>query len=56
MAIIEEEARAMATCFGVSKPQEAAASLVDRIINRLGGHMSIFLNELAESGNLYTLR
>lgn len=37
LAIIEEEARAMAKCFGVSAPDEAAASLVDRILLRLGG-------------------
>ena len=37
IAIIEEEARAMARCFGVTAPEEAAASLVDRILLRLGG-------------------
>ena len=37
LAIIEEEARAMAQCFGVAAPDEAAASLIDRILLRLGG-------------------
>ncbi|MDP9965096.1 Mor family transcriptional regulator [Variovorax paradoxus] len=37
MAIIEEEACAMARCFGVAVPEVAAASLVDRILLRLGG-------------------
>lgn len=37
LAIIEEEARAMARCFGITTPNEAAASLVDRILLRLGG-------------------
>ncbi len=37
LAIIEEEARAMAQCFGVATPDVAAASLMDRILLRLGG-------------------
>jgi len=37
LAIIEEEARAVAQCFGVPMPEAAAASLVERIILRLGG-------------------
>ena len=37
LTIIEEEARAMARCFGASAPDEAAASLIDRILLRLGG-------------------
>lgn len=37
LSIIEEEARAMAQCFGVAAPAEAAASLIDRILMRLGG-------------------
>jgi len=37
LAIIEEEARAVAQCFGVPIPEAAAASLVERIVLRLGG-------------------
>lgn len=37
LSIIEAEARAMARCFGAAAPDEAAASLVDRILLRLGG-------------------
>lgn len=37
LTIIEEEARAMARCFGASAPDQAAASLIDRILLRLGG-------------------
>ncbi|CAN7332551.1 Mor transcription activator family protein [Variovorax paradoxus] len=37
LSIIEEEARAMAVCFGAAAPDEAASSLVDRILLRLGG-------------------
>ncbi|AGU51538.1 Mor transcription activator family protein [Variovorax paradoxus B4] len=37
LAIIEEEARAMARCFGVAVPEDAAASLIERILLRLGG-------------------
>lgn len=37
LAIIEEEARAVARCFGVSVPEAAAASLIERILLRLGG-------------------
>ena len=37
LAIIEEEARAVARCFGVAIPEAAAASLIDRIVLRLGG-------------------
>lgn len=37
LAIIEEEARAVAQCFGVAMPEVAAASLIDRILLRLGG-------------------
>ncbi|RRH82296.1 hypothetical protein EH244_26980 [Variovorax beijingensis] len=37
LAVIEEEARAMAQCFGIGNPAEAAASLIDRILMRLGG-------------------
>ena len=37
LAIIEEEARAVARCFGVATPEAAAASLIDRILLRLGG-------------------
>lgn len=37
LAVIEEEARAMAACFGVVAADEAAASLVDRVRKRLGG-------------------
>jgi Mor family transcriptional regulator len=39
IAIIEQEARAMAQCFGVARADEAAASLVDRILLRLGGEL-----------------
>lgn len=42
LAIIEEEARAMAQCFGVAAPDEAAASLMDRILLRLGGEHIYF--------------
>jgi Mor family transcriptional regulator len=37
LAIIEEEVRAMAQCFGVAAPEEAAASVIDRLLLRLGG-------------------
>jgi len=37
LAIIEEEARAVAQCFGVAAPEAAAASLIERILLRLGG-------------------
>ncbi|MET3477008.1 Mor transcription activator family protein [Variovorax atrisoli] len=37
LAIIEEEALAVARCFGVAIPEAAAASLVERIVLRLGG-------------------
>jgi Mor family transcriptional regulator len=37
LAIIEEEARAVAQRFGVAMPEAAAASLIDRIVLRLGG-------------------
>lgn len=37
LAIIEEEARAMAVSFGISTPEAAAECLVDRIVQRLGG-------------------
>ena len=37
LAIIEEEARAMAKCFGLAAPDVAAASLIERILFRLGG-------------------
>lgn len=37
LAIIEQEACAVARCFGVAMPEAAAASLVDRIVLRLGG-------------------
>ncbi|WP_145760846.1 Mor transcription activator family protein [Variovorax atrisoli] len=37
LAIIEEEACAVARCFGIPMPEAAAASLVDRIVLRLGG-------------------
>lgn len=35
--IIKEEARAVAQCFGVPKPDDVAAMIVDRIIERLAG-------------------
>lgn len=35
--IIEQEARAVAECFGVAAPEEAAAALVERLLLRLGG-------------------
>lgn len=35
--IIEEEARAMAQCYGVAAPAEAAASLIERLLLRLNG-------------------
>lgn len=35
--IIEEEARAVAQCFGVPVPEDAASMIVDRIIARLKG-------------------
>jgi Mor family transcriptional regulator len=35
--IIEEEARAVAQCFGVPVPEDAASMIVDRIIARLAG-------------------
>lgn len=34
---IEQEARAVARCFGVAASDEMAAALVDRILLRLGG-------------------
>jgi len=37
LAIIEEEACAVARCFGVAAPEAAAASLIERIVLRLGG-------------------
>ena len=37
LEILQEEARAVAQCFGVATCDEAAAALVDRIILRLGG-------------------
>ncbi len=37
LAIIEEEARAVAQCFGVALPEAAASSLIERILLRLGG-------------------
>lgn len=37
IAILEEEARAVAKCFGVTACDDAATALVDRIIARLGG-------------------
>ena len=37
IAILEEEARAVAQCFGVAASEDAAAALVDRMIARLGG-------------------
>jgi Mor family transcriptional regulator len=37
MKVIEEEARAVAQCFGVADCQGAAAALRDRIVMRLGG-------------------
>lgn len=37
LAIIEEEARVVARCFGVAAPDAAAASLIERILLRLGG-------------------
>lgn len=35
--VLEEEARAVARCFGVTACDEVAAALVDRIMMRLGG-------------------
>ncbi|MGQ3055169.1 MAG: Mor transcription activator family protein [Roseateles sp.] len=35
--IIEEEARAMAQCYGVAAPAEAAAALIERLLLRLNG-------------------
>lgn len=35
--IIEEEARAVAQCFGVPVPEDAASMIIDRIIARLAG-------------------
>ncbi|SEF29800.1 Mor transcription activator family protein [Variovorax sp. NFACC27] len=37
LAVIEEEAVAVARCFGIAVPEAAAASLVERILHRLGG-------------------
>ena len=37
IAILEEEARAVAQCFGIVASEDAAAALVDRMIVRLGG-------------------
>ena len=39
VAIIEDEARAMAQAFGICSPDAAAESLVDRILHRLGGEL-----------------
>lgn len=39
VAIIEEEARAMAQSFGICSPEDAAQSLMDRILIRLGGEL-----------------
>ena len=35
--ILEDEARAMALCFGMTDGQAAASALVDRIIKRMAG-------------------
>ena len=40
--IIRAEAHAMAQCFGVPAPEEAAASLVERLQARLGGVIIYF--------------
>jgi Mor family transcriptional regulator len=37
ISILEEEARAVAQCFGIAASDDAAAALVDRMIARLGG-------------------
>lgn len=37
MTVIEEEAKAVAQCFGVVDCEAAAAALRDRIVMRLGG-------------------
>lgn len=37
IAIIREEARAVALCFGVAVPDDAAASMVERVQARLAG-------------------
>lgn len=42
LVVIEEEARAVAKCFGVAASDDAAAALVDRVIARLGGAMVYF--------------
>jgi len=37
LTIIEEEARAVAQCYGAAWCDEAAAKLIDRLVLRLGG-------------------
>lgn len=37
ISVLEEEARAVARCFGVAACDEVAAAFVDRVILRLGG-------------------
>jgi len=46
ISILEEEARAVAQCFGVAASDAIAAALIDRMIARLGGtHVYIPLGE-----------
>lgn len=37
VAVIEQEARAVALSFGVSTPDDVAAALIERVLMRLGG-------------------
>jgi Mor family transcriptional regulator len=37
LEIIEEEARAIAQCYGATLPNEAAAALIERLLMRLNG-------------------
>lgn len=49
VAVIEQEARAVALSFGVSTPDDAAAALVERVLMRLGGGQLYLPKKRAES-------
>ena len=49
VAVIEQEARAVALSFGVSAPDDAAAALVDRVLMRLGGDRLYLPKKRSES-------
>ena len=55
LEIIEEEAKAMARCFGISAPDIAAASLMDRILLRLGGaHIYVPRRSMRDHRRMYS--